>query len=74
VGETSPMMRGNQEGVPRILNEGFGGRLDGGDGLAVVDISHGDLELNDNSLGAWRNKMEGAMRYGEVLRCFGCLL
>jgi hypothetical protein len=33
---TSPVMRGNLEGGPGILTEGFDGRLDDGDELAAV--------------------------------------
>jgi hypothetical protein len=60
-------MRGTKEEGPGILTEGFDGSLDGGDGLAAMDSGHGDLELDDNSLGAQRNEMEGDTRYGDVL-------
>jgi hypothetical protein len=42
VGETSSAMRGNTEGGLEILVEGFNGRLDGGNGLVVVDSGAGD--------------------------------
>jgi hypothetical protein len=43
VGETSPVMRGNTKGGLEILTEGFGSKLDGGNGLVAVDSGGSDF-------------------------------
>jgi hypothetical protein len=50
VGETSPVMRRNIDGGPRILTKGFDGRLDCGNGLVEVDSGGGDFYSVRNCL------------------------
>jgi hypothetical protein len=50
VGETSLAMRGNTEGGPGILTEGFNDSLDGRNELAVVDSGGGDFCLVHDGL------------------------
>jgi hypothetical protein len=65
VGETLLVMRGNTEGGPGILIEGFNGRLDDGNGLAAVDSGGGDFCLVRDDL------EHGKANVGAARRCGG---